>query len=299
MGTVLVVDDNTRNLQLLAQIVQECGYEPVMAMGGGQALEYLKEEKPDLVLLDVMMPDIDGYSVCKTIKSYPDLVDLPIIFLTARNESDDVVKGFEVGGIDYISKPFNTVELKARLKTHMDLKKSNDQIRSYIEKLDHAAKTDPLTGLYNRRYLLEKIDQELRQFKSTTKVFSLLIADIDFFKQINDRYGHTCGDNILSAVSARLASVCREADTLARWGGEEFLLLLPNTDQTIALKVAERLRKMVEDQVIPYNEHRISVTITCGVATFNGDENIDELISRADNLLYLGKERGRNQVVSD
>lgn len=324
--TILIVDDNAHNLQVLAEVVEESGYESVLAMNGKQAFEFISYEKPDLVLLDVMMPDVDGYEVCRILKNDMQLKDIPVIFLTAKIETEDIVRGFEAGGVDYVLKPFNVVELKVRIKTHLELKKSHDELKRFnkelkkaneelheaneiiglknlqlkevMGKLEFISKTDSLTGLFNRRNMIEKIEEELSRYKRNKKPFSIVIADIDFFKNVNDTYGHDCGDFVLKLVSQNLLSAAREQDSIARWGGEEFLMLLPETGTEGAVKMAERARKSIEENVFNYNKISSSVTMTFGVSVYNGSEGIDSMIKRADNALYEGKRKGRNCVVT-
>jgi two-component system cell cycle response regulator len=316
-STILIVDDNVHNLQVLAVIVEKLGCDSVLAMDGQQALEYVEIERPDLILLDVMMPRMDGYEICSLFKKNSQLKDIPVIFLTAKSEIEDIVKGFEVGGVDYVIKPFNAIELKARIKTHLSLKKSNDEIRSaneelreanniiekknsqlkeMMEQLELAAKTDMLTGLYNRRHMMAKIEEEVSKFKRHKRSFSFIMADIDFFKKVNDIYGHNGGDYVLKVVANILSTSIRAVDTVARWGGEEFLIMLPEVEVEGAGISAERIRKNVAERLLHYQGVDFTVTITLGVATFTMNDEIDEAIKRADDALYAGKARGRNCV---
>ncbi|MBC8014271.1 MAG: diguanylate cyclase [Sporomusaceae bacterium] len=314
---VLIVDDNHDSLQILAEIVEKSGCQAVLAVDGEQALKYLELVKPDLILLDIVMPKMDGYEVCSRLKQDIDLRDIPVIFLTAKSEIEDIVKGFEVGGIDYVSKPFNMIELQARIKNHLVLKKCHDEIKvanaglrevnkeieiknselkQILEQLELTAKTDMLTGLYNRRHMVDEIKKEVAKCLRHTKSFSLIMADIDFFKRVNDTYGHNCGDYVLKLVAETLQFSIRKVDTVARWGGEEFLILLPETGEEGAELLAERIRKNVAEQAIHYNNALFNITITLGVAIFNSNEEVDEVIKRADKALYNGKEKGRNCV---
>lgn len=312
---VLIVDDNDDNRQILAQVVEDSGCQSVLATGGEQALEYSESVKPDLILLDIMMPKMDGYEVCSRLKDNLSTKDIPVIFLTAKSDARDVVKGFEVGGVDYVSKPFNVIELTARIRNHLALKKTHDEIKSanielreanaeiemknlqlktVMEKLELTAKTDMLTGLYNRRHMVDEIEKEVAKFRRNNKSFSLLMADIDYFKNVNDSYGHNCGDHVLKLVAESLCSSIRKMDTVARWGGEEFLVLLPETGGEGAELLAERIRKKIAEQEVHYNNIRFSITITLGIAVYASTERTDEFIKRADSALYKGKENGRN-----
>jgi len=323
--TILLVDDSAFNLKVLADTVEECGYKPVLATNGKQAFEFINIEKPDLILLDVMMPEVDGFQLCIQLKENPGLKDIPIIFLTAKSKTEDIVKGFEVGGVDYITKPFNVVELRARMSTHLEAKISHDEIKrcneqlqktneelhtanemikkqnlqliEFNKKLEFVSRTDPLSGLYNRRHIMEKIQDEVARYRRNHRSFSLLIADIDFFKHINDTYGHAYGDCVIKIISQSLRDNAREQDIVARWGGEEFLLLLPETEQEGAIILAERMRKKIAGIPFQCNKVQLNITMTLGVATHN-DDAVDEVIKRADIALYQGKKKGRNCVVA-
>jgi two-component system, cell cycle response regulator len=323
--TILLVDDSAFNLKVLADAVEGSGYKPVLASNGQQAFECIRVEKPDLILLDVIMPQVDGFQVCSQLKKDPEFRDIPIIFLTARAETNDIVKGFEVGGVDYITKPFNVVELRARINTHLqakiahdEIKQFNDQLKKTIKKLheanemikmknleleefnkklDFVSRTDPLTGLYNRRHIMEKIQEEAVRFKRNKKSFSLLIADVDFFKSINDTYGHAFGDYVLKTISKNMRETAREQDTVARWGGEEFLLLLPETEAEGASILAERMRKKIAEIPFQCDAVKLTITMTFGVAAMHEHGAVDDVIKRADNALYDGKKKGKNRVM--
>lgn len=322
---VLIVDDNPYNLKVLATHMEECGYEWILADSGQAALDSAAADIPDLILMDVMMPGMDGYETCEAMKATETLRDIPVIFLTAKTETQDIVRGFKAGGVDYIAKPFNSEELKARIRTHLELKQSKDALRRTNEELvaanrklneayeiiqinnaqleemilqvELASITDPLTGLFNRRYLLGKIEDELIREKRFQKPFSLMLSDIDHFKRVNDTYGHQCGDYVLKRISAMLRASLREQDTQARWGGEEFLAFLPETDCSGAALLAERIRAAIEQEVFAYEGHQIRMTVTIGISDYLPGKTIDTLINEADMALYEGKNSGRNRVV--
>jgi diguanylate cyclase (GGDEF)-like protein len=300
----MIVDDNPLNIKVLATILDEYS-ELLICMNGLEALEALKTEVPDLILLDVMMPGMDGFEVAQIIRNDLDMKDLPIIFLTAKADTEDMVKGFNSGGNDYVLKPFNEIELKARVKNQIDLKSSRDQLiqknkelEGLIQKLEISAITDPLTGLYNRRYMMQKISEEVARFTRYGHSFVMIMADIDYFKLINDQYGHECGDDVLKAVTQTMAIGLRANDVLARWGGEEFLLLLPETTMDGGRLLAERIRQQVEELKVSYNQHTISVTLTLGLSHFSSGLTVDKVIFLADQGLYQGKKSGRNKVVA-
>jgi diguanylate cyclase (GGDEF)-like protein len=310
---ILAVDDNVDNLQLIGEALQKEGHETAFALSGEKALEFARNAKPDLILLDVMMPEFNGYEVAGILKKGADTRDIPIIFLTAKAATEDVVKGFEAGAVDYVLKPFNILELVSRVRTHLELKKSreelaqyaarleksNDELRQALERLDLAAKTDFLTGLVNRRYISDRVADEIKRAKRSGRPFSLIIADIDGFKSINDEYGHDCGDVILKSVTADMKSGIRAQDQLARWGGEEFLFLLPETSVEGAATLAEKIRSTVAGRTYSYGRGDFAVTITMGVAEYGGEDEMDPTLIRADRALYQGKRQGKNRVVSD
>ncbi len=325
-ATVLIVDDNPKNLQVLAEIVEKIGHEVVMALNARQAIDYLAQELPDLILLDVMMPEMDGYMLCRELKATECSREIPVIFITARADSEDVVQGFAAGGIDYLTKPFRVPELRARLSTHLSLKRHQDELRENNERLQrtceelslaHAtisrqneklkemllqlelsSRTDVLTGIYNRRHMVEKINAEIARYRRSGHSFALISGDIDFFKSVNDKYGHDCGDLVLQAVAQVMKNLLREQDTLARWGGEEFLILLPETDVVQGTLAAERIRRQICELEVGYRGAKVSVAMTLGVVVFAEGDTIDTVLKKADDALYRGKRQGRNRVIA-
>lgn len=310
-GLVMIVDDNPSNLKYIANIVKNSGHEYVMALNGEQVFEFMKNEKPDIILLDIMMPEMDGYTVCEQLKKDDNTKDIPVIFVTAKTEIGEIVKGFEVGGVDYVTKPFNSVILESRIRTHIELKKSKDKLKDYIAKLketnvrlwqekersDYLANRDYLTGVFNRRYMGERMKEEHARLTRNKNTFCVGIFDIDNFKKVNDTYGHECGDFILVSLTKSISESIRIQDCFARWGGEEFILMLPETNLQGAKILFERIREKVEKAQYNYNGTILNITFTCGVAEISVDETIDNCIVRADNALYKGKCNGKNQVV--
>jgi diguanylate cyclase (GGDEF)-like protein len=247
---------------------------------------------------------MDGFETYKKMKDHKKFNDVPVIFLTAKVDIDSVVNGFELGAVDYIRKPFNGLELKARVRTHVELKKmreeleeKNKSLSDAYEKLEIIATTDPLTKLFNRRIITKKLEEEQIRFERNNNPFSIIITDIDFFKKVNDTYGHNCGDFILKSIADILKNTSRRQDSVSRWGGEEFLLLLPETNAKGAAALAEKLRSKIENITFDNGESQVKVTLTFGVNVYDKVQNIDTLISKADSALYEGKEKGRNCVV--
>lgn len=322
---VLMVDDNPHNLRILTEMMEENGYETIVALSGKKALELVTIEKPDLILLDVKMPEMDGYEVCRILKADSLTRDIPVIFITVQSDVDDVIKGFESGAVDYISKPFNILELQMRTKTHLEVKQArdaqklyneelektnlelkkaneiirtqNEQLREIAFRLEQLSQTDALTGLYNRRYLIEKLEEEVARYQRNRKPFSLIIADIDDFKSINDSYGHECGDYILKQIAKILTVSVRDIDSIGRWGGEEFLILLPETPVNGAQILAERIKNNLHNNVIVYNGTLISATLTFGIAMFEGEATVDAVIRQADYCMYEGKRKGKDCII--
>ncbi|MEB3339816.1 diguanylate cyclase [Okeania sp.] len=300
---ILIVDDISTNLKLLRLILEPVGYNLTFAQGGHQAIEIIKGTKPDLILLDLMMPDIDGLEVCKLLKSKPKYADIPIIFLTASNEQEHIVNAFELGAVDYIDKPFKTAELFARIRHHLLLKHTIDELKSTQIELEDAlaevqklANTDPLTGVLNRRSLFNAAHQEFNRVRRYGPPFSILLMDLDNFKKVNDNYGHQVGDKALCTVVKTIQNTIRKVDFLGRYGGEEFIAILPETHGEQALILAERIRKTVANRVIKTDPGNLQLTVSIGVTTYSvNDQSIDDMILRADQGVYQAKQQGRNQ----
>lgn len=310
LARILIVDDVPVNIKLLGELLRE-HYEIYVANNGQKAIQLAAEIEPDLILMDVIMPDMDGFTTCRMLKSNKSTADIPLIFITARNESDDIVKGFEAGGQDYIAKPFNPQELYARVHSHIELKKSREAVAEYaaqlernntelnllLKKLEVMAAIDPLTGIANRRTAINRINEETARYNRNKKEFCLLMVDIDNFKHINDSYGHEIGDCVIKHVVEIMQSHLRKQDMVSRWGGEEFLILLPETDSCTALIAAEKIRNLIEASALTVKDTSVTVTVTIGGTEFDPDIDLDANINRADEALYAGKNKSKNCVV--
>ena len=290
---LLIVDDQPVNVRALHETFA-ADHQVFMAIGGEQALQRCADHRPDLVLLDVSMPGLDGYEVCRRLKADLATRDIPVIFVTAHNDEASETRGLEVGAVDFISKPFNPQIVRARVKTHLTLKMQADLLRRW-------AYIDGLTGMHNRRSFDERLASEWARAVRSQAMLSVAMLDVDHFKRYNDRYGHQAGDECLRSVAAALKPVLkRPGDLLARYGGEEFVCLLPDTDLAGALTVAEQLRQRVEAQRIEHAGATVAAVITVSVgvcsslATPNG--SAAELVRQADAHLYTAKSGGRNQV---
>lgn len=290
---VLIVDDTPTNIQVLAEALR-ADYRVKVAGSGKMALEIIQQGQPDLILLDVMMPNIDGYEVCRTLKNDPLTQNIPVIFVTARTDTVDETYGLQLGAVDYIAKPFRLPIVLARVRNHIDLKLKTDLLESH-------ALLDGLTSIPNRRRFDQSLETEWKRAQRSGLPLSVIMFDIDHFKTYNDCLGHRAGDNCLTKVASLLAdSVERPGDLVARYGGEEFVALLPETDEEGAARIAERCRAHVAEQQIPHPASVTAdwVTVSVGVATLlpQSDHVAESLLEQADACLYQAKVEGRNRV---
>ena len=282
---VLIIDDSPTNLQVLAACVKD-EHRVKVATSGEQCLIIAQSDpQPDLILLDVEMPGMNGYEVCKYLKSSPQTSEIPIIFVTGLQGDKDEEKGLALGAVDYITKPIRPAIVIARVKTHVTLKLQRD-------KLNKMAFFDQLTGLYNRHYLIDMATKKVSRALRHHYDLWVFMIDIDHFKSINDTYGHPMGDKILKDVAHVLALENRSEDVVARFGGEEFVVLFDPCSKEDALMKADRILKKIKD----LKPHNISVTVSIGIAKLtNEDANFERLLKRADDALYRAKENGRNR----
>ncbi len=304
-GTILVVDDQPANLKVLLSFLKEHRFGIRIAESGERALEVLKTFIPDIILLDVMMPGIDGFETCHLIKEQEETAEIPIIFISALDAIEDKISGFEAGGVDYITKPFQRIEVLTRINTHLRLRRKEQEL---IKALDEVVKqqkifkqlsiTDELTGLYNRRHLNTILSQEFQRSLRHDNDLSCLMLDLDHFKQVNDQYGHDFGDIVLKTFSLIIQDVIRSSDYAFRFGGEEFLILLPETNIEGAMQVGEKIRLRMTQEIISSGDIQTTVKVSIGIASMrhHNPENCGRLLTLADKVLYSAKEGGRNQV---
>lgn len=291
---ILIVDDQVSNIQLLAAMLGD-DYRVRVATSGPDALEIAESApQPDLILLDIVMPDMDGYEVCRRLKANPATQNIPVIFITALSSEADEERGLNLGAIDYIAKPLSAPIVRARVRNHAILKRKAD----LLESLAHV---DSLTNIANRRRFDHTLQLEWRRCQRAGVPLALLLIDIDAFKAYNDHYGHGKGDLCLTMVASTLsAGLMRPADSVARYGGEEFAVLLPETDCATATLLGERLRERITAKRIPHApaQRHESVTISVGCAAMlPGESHLpQELIDTADRNLYAAKRAGRNRV---
>lgn len=292
----MLVDDSIANIRVLNNILQDLG-EIYFATSGQAAIAMAREKKPDLILLDVEMPNMDGYEACSILKSDPELAQAAIIFVTGHSGAEYEIKALEAGGIDFITKPLNPPVVRARVNTHLTLKAQSDLLRMQ-------ASVDGLTGAYNRRIFDERLDEECRRHRRYEAPLGLAIVDVDRFKQYNDSYGHPAGDACLQQIAKTLKrNARRPGELVARYGGEEFALILPACTLDDARSLGERLCQAVRELAIPHNQSAADgiVTISVGVASLlpAGAESASTLLAAADMALYQAKHAGRNRVVAE
>jgi diguanylate cyclase (GGDEF)-like protein len=278
-------------VQALYQVLN-CDYQVLVATNGEQALALCEAKRPDLVLLDVVMPGIDGYEVCERLKSSVTTQHIPVIFVTSHGDEGAETRCFAIGAVDFITKPINPAVVLARVKTQLTLKSQSDLLRQLVF-------ADGLTGVSNRRCFDAKLVEELERSRRNRSPLSLAMIDVDFFKRYNDHYGHQAGDTCLRQVAQALTETLkRSADMLARYGGEEFACILPETSWQGAFEVAKQLEANVRAARILHADSSVdcNVTVSVGVATCEGDGTIVQLLANADAQLYRAKAEGRGRV---
>jgi diguanylate cyclase (GGDEF)-like protein len=290
---LLIVDDQPINIQALYQAFS-ADHQVFMATSGPQALALCLSKQPDLVLLDVMMPGMDGFEVCRRLKADPATADIPVIFVTAHSDEAAETLGLDVGAVDFISKPINPNIVRARVRTHVTLKAQSDLLRHWVY-------IDGLTGVHNRRYFDERLTTEWGRAVRCSTALSVVLIDVDFFKPYNDHYGHHAGDDCLRRVASTLkAGLRRPGDLMTRYGGEEFACLLPETPLSGALELAHQLGQQVFDQQMAHATSSVAPVVTVSLGVCSKRETtvatVAALIREADAQLYIAKSRGRHQA---
>ena len=296
---ILIVDDEKDMLEIINDILSVEDYQLINAGTGEEALIVLEREKIDLMLLDLNMPGIGGYEVCRRIKRIPGGNRSPMIIVSANSQEVDKIAALGLGAVDYITKPFPPGELRARVKSQLKLKGMHDDLLQQKQAMSRLAVHDELTGLFNRRYLLSRMDDELARAERYRSTVACMIIDIDGFKKINDTHGHNIGDEVLKDLSNLLKDFVRETDVVARFGGEEFIILLPETDTQGASAFAERLLDNIRNFVFAKDSVSLRVTGSIGISS-NQAVNVDKhrLLKEADECLYKAKNEGKNRVCS-
>ena len=283
--TILIVEDDRDMRKLLKMYLNHNSYQIIEATSGDEGLNILNNTIPDLIICDIMMPGMDGYELRKKILRNEKLRLVPFVFLSAKGLNKDIIEGFKLFADAYISKPFDPEILKVQVNTLLE---------KYTE-INRLVHFDPLTKLYNRRSLEIYFAQELNRVQRYKQKLSILMLDIDHFKNINDRFGHPVGDEVLKAIAGKLLEQVREVDIIARIGGEEFIILMPETDKETAFTVANRLCTNVAG--MSFSQPNIKVTISIGVASAPADgDTPEELLNKVDAAMYSAKRNGRNRV---
>jgi two-component system, cell cycle response regulator len=304
---VLIIDDSQTIHAIVRARLSGEALELTSAHDGDSGLRAATENPPDLILLDVDMPDLNGFEVCKRLRSDVRTMGVPVIFLTGASSSEEKINGLELGACDYVTKPFDPAELRARVRSTL-------RSKYLMDLLSRKAQIDGLTGLWNRAYFDRRLREELSSSRRSGRPLSMILADVDHFKSCNDRFGHSFGDEVLRRVAARMTEVARIEDVTCRYGGEEFSILSPGTCIEGAIRLAERLRVALSEIPLQARSTEVKITASFGVAShtpavtqnFEGNEKssgeIDaaavKLIDAADAALYAAKEQGRNRVVS-
>ncbi len=303
---ILVVDDHEDNIELLRARLEARGYEVYGANDGQAALEQVEHVCPDLILLDVMMPKMDGMEVVRRLKTNKNLPFIPVIMQTALDSTENKVEGLDAGADDYITKPINFAELEARVNSLLrikalqsDLAAREKELSDLNDKLRQISLTDGLTQVENRRSLEERLNEMWLHSVRLHEPIALVMCDIDWFKSVNDNHGHQAGDSVLKEFAQLLKAEAREIDRVGRYGGEEFLLILPGTVLDAAVTFAERLREKVEHHTFTYAGGKLCRTMSCGVAGSPHPRVKDQeaLLKASDDALYVAKETGRNRVI--
>ncbi len=302
-STILLVEDDKIQGKATKAYLESAAYNVVWVEDGKSAIKAVKTQGIDLIVLDLVLPDMNGNEVCRWLKLNQDTRGLPIIMLTAKSSTNDKVTSLTAGADDYLSKPFNESELGARIYACLrtkalqdELRDKNRQLEEVLSKVEVLAITDPLTHLYNRRYFENLIENEFARTARYKSPATCLMIDVDYFKHINDEYGHRTGDIVLKEISQIITSCLRKVDTVARWGGEEFVALLPRTNKKDSHNAAERILKAISEYKFTGIDGQITVSI--GIASIP-DPSIDtaeKLVNTSDTAMYEAKRKGRNRI---
>jgi two-component system cell cycle response regulator len=296
---VLIADDDPVSRRLLQVTLSNSGYETAIAVDGVEALRMLEEkDSPRLVILDWIMPNMDGVEVCRTIRRRTAEPYSYVILLTVKGQQREIVEGLESGADDYITKPFDLLELKARLRAGRRILELQDQLIASRDLLRFEASHDAQTGLLNHAAIMEVLHKEVLRAKRERTPLGVIMVDLDHFKAVNDRHGHLAGDTVLREVSTRLQNAMRPYDSVGRFGGEEFIVVAPGCDLAKVTTLAERLRQSICDRPVQESTNTISITASLGVSTAAEASGPDDVLRMTDEALYKAKLEGRNRVVA-
>ncbi|MGE5390359.1 MAG: GGDEF domain-containing protein [Deltaproteobacteria bacterium] len=295
---VLVADDDTISRMVLRNLLIKWGYEPVEAVDGLQAWEIMQaEDSPRLALVDWMMPGMDGPDLCRRLRQSSQIDYHYVILLTSRDSKKDLLDGLNAGADDYITKPYLAQELEVRLRVGKRIVSLQRSLQEALEVQRYQAQHDPLTGLLNHGEILRILDQELQRADRQKTHLTVMMGDLDHFKKVNDTYGHVAGDAVLAEVSSRMKNNLRLYDSIGRYGGEEFLLVLPGCSRDEAELIANRIMSSIRNNPVVFHEQQIAVTISLGIAFNNSEmsEKTIDIIQAADTAMYQAKQNGRNR----
>ena len=295
---VLIADDDPLCREITVTVLTGEGYDVISVENGQQVLEHVSAGGIDLVILDVVMPGINGYECCRLVKTLTRRSFLPVVLVTAHSDTESRVEGLRIGADDFIVKPFDEREMKARISAMLRIKRQVDSVAEARERLEQIAVSDELTGLYNFRFLKTRLAEEFKRAERYQTSLACLLCDLDHFKEINDRQGHQVGDQVLAEVARRLRGGLREVDIVGRYGGDEFMLLLPATQVGGALTVAERMWRTVRQSPVRAGGRDHFMTLSVGISLFPGADitTRDDLIQAADRAMYQAKQEGRDRV---
>jgi two-component system, cell cycle response regulator len=286
---VLIIDDDPDALMVAKARLSKEGLEIVCAQGGLPGLKAARAEEPDLILLDLDMPDLSGFDVCRSLKSDGELCMIPVLFLSSSTTAEDKIAGLDLGAVDYVTKPFDAFELRARVRAALRTKHLQDML------FEHAH-IDPLTGLPNRRALMERLQQEWARIERHGGQLSFIMADVDNFKGINDRHGHNVGDKLLQEVAGVFSAQCRDTDLPARYGGDEFAIIVPGEAANVAVHLADRCRREIAKACVAVQSEMIGTLASFGIADARGLSSMGAMMRCADEALYQAKAAGRNCI---
>ncbi|WP_139903710.1 diguanylate cyclase [Clostridium thermarum] len=288
---VLIADDSKLNIAMITDILHSEGYEVFSVMSGSEVFDAVKNIKPDIILLDVIMPGMDGFSVCRELKNDYDLKNIPVIMVTARKETTYLKTALEIGAFDYIRKPVDSLEVIARIQSAL-------RYKEYQDKLEEMAMKDGLTGLYNHALIIDLLTKEYSKQNRQGGPIAFAMLDIDYFKKVNDTYGHLKGNEVLKGVADIIQSSIRDSDIAGRYGGEEFSLIFSQLSADKVFAVCERIRRRIGLQSFNLDGETINITISIGVCykPIGVDISRNEMIQIADEALYEAKHSGRNNV---
>ncbi len=304
---VLVVEDSKEQRRQLTEVLEQRGYEVSAVSGGVDALKAIKQSPPDVVILDVVLDDLDGYSVCRWLRLSESLRDIVVIMLTVRNEVKERIEGLHVGADDYVPKPYDPGELEARIyaalrsrSVRRELRQRNAELEGMLTRTEQMAMTDAVTGIFNRRRFQDVLKREWATARRYKHPLSCVLVDLDFFKAVNDSHGHSAGDDVLRQVAELITGSIREVDVCARYGGDEFAVLLPHTAVDKGTLVMDRIREKLVRAKRGWGDSAKGISLSIGIASTEDAslKSADELLEAADRALYEAKRQGRDRVVS-